>query len=102
MCDGDLNTQLSDVQFGMRMTKDDVKLLNITATFTFPYISRIRGFTASSKIITLNSLSNKSYSIKDKSFTSLSDLFDDVCAYFTHDITGIDGVNFGDGYGYFR
>ena len=44
MCDGNLNTELNEVQFGMKMIKDDVRLKNITATFTFPYISRIKGF----------------------------------------------------------
>ena len=44
MCDGNLNTELNEVQFGMKMIKDDVRLKNITATFTFPYITRIKGF----------------------------------------------------------
>ena len=85
------------------MLKDDIKLLNITASFTFPYISRIRGFNASNNTITLNTLSTKSYNIENKNYTSLTELFDEVCAYFTHNIDNdIDGASFGDGYGYFR
>lgn len=85
------------------MLKDDVRLKNITATFTFPYITRIKGFSASDHTITLNVLSNKSYSIKNKNYTSLTELFDEVCAYFTHNIDNdIDGLDFGDGYAFFR
>ena len=84
MCDGDLNTQLSDVQFGMKMVTDDVDLSDISAVFNFPYITRTRGFSSSSKIITLPYLNNRSYTISHKSYSSLTELFDEVCEYYTH------------------
>ena len=54
MCDGNLNTQLSDVQFGMKMTSERLDLSNITAEFSFPYIERVRGFNLNTMTITLN------------------------------------------------
>ena len=48
-------------------------------------------------------LSNRTYSIKNKNYSSLTELFDEVCAFFKYDIDNdIDGVDFGDGYGFFR
>ena len=80
MCDGNLNTQLSDVQFGMKMKAESLDLSNITAEFSFPYIERVRGFNLNTMTITLNQMSNMDYRIKNKSYKSLIELFDDVCA----------------------
>lgn len=100
MCDGNLNTQLSDVQFGMKMKSESLDLSNITAMFTFPYIERIRGFNLPTETITLNNLSTITLTITNKSYNSLSELFDEVCAYFTYDLEWT--MNLGDGQAYFR
>ena len=80
MCDGNLDTQLSDVQFGMKMKSESLDLSNITAEFSFPYIERVRGFNLNTMTITLNQMSNMDYRIKNKSYKSLIELFDEVCA----------------------
>lgn len=73
---------------------------NITANFSFPAIERIRGFNLPSLTITLNNLSTSLFSIKNKSYNSLSELFDEVCAEFTYDLEWT--MNLGDGEAYFR
>ena len=100
MCDGDLNTQLSDVQFGMKMKSESLDLSNITAKFTFPYIERIRGFNLPTETITLPEMSTITLTITNKSYNNLSELFDEVCAYFTYDLEW--AMNLGDGEAYFR
>ena len=100
MCDGNLNTQLSDVQFGMKMKAESLNLSNITAKFTFPYIERIRGFNLPTETITLPDMSTNTLTITNKSYNSLSELFNEVCAYFTYDLENT--MNLGDGKAYFR
>ncbi len=73
---------------------------NITANFSFPAIDRIRGFNLPSLTITLNNLSTSLFSINNKSYNSLSELFDEVCAEFTYDLEWT--MNLGDGKAYFR
>ena len=73
---------------------------NITANFSFPAIERIRGFNLPSLTITLNTLSTSLFSINNKSYNSLSELFDEVCAEFTYDLEWT--MNLGDGEAYFR
>ena len=62
------------------MTSERLDLSNITAEFSFPYIERVRSFNLNTMTITLNQLSNRDYRIKNKSYNSLSELFDEVCA----------------------
>ena len=62
------------------MSSSSIDLSNITAEFSFPYIERIRGFNLNTMTITLNQLSNMDYRIKNKSYNSLIELFDEVCA----------------------
>ena len=68
------------------MSSSNIDLSNITAEFSFPYIERIRGFNLPSLTITLNSMSNMAYSINNKSYNSLTELFDEVCAEFSYDL----------------
>ena len=82
------------------MNAEHLDLSNITAEFSFPYIERIRGFNLNTMTITLNSMSNMAYSINNKSYNSLSDLFDEVCAEFTYDLEWT--MNLGDGEATFR
>ena len=62
------------------MSSSSIDLSNITAEFSFPYIERIRGFNLNTMTITLNQISNMDYRIKNKSYNSLIELFDEVCA----------------------
>ena len=82
------------------MSSSSIDLSNITAEFSFPYIERIRGFNLNTMTITLNSMSNMAYSINNKSYNSLTDLFDEVCAEFTYDLEWT--MNLGDGEATFR
>ena len=82
------------------MSSSSIDLSNITAEFSFPYIERIRGFNLPSLTITLNSMSNMAYSINNKSYNSLTDLFDEGCAEFTYDLEWT--MNLGDGEATFR
>lgn len=84
------------------MSKKDVDLSNITASFNFPKIQRLRGFNASYLIIEFNSLSSSTYNIENKAFNSLEELFDEVCSYYTYDLNENDYINMGDGEAYFR
>lgn len=45
-------------------------------------------------------MSNMAYSINNKSYNSLTDLFDEVCAEFTYDLEWT--MNLGDGEATFR
>lgn len=47
------------------MSKKDVDLSNITASFSFPKITRLRGFTPSTGTIEFNSLSSSTYKIEN-------------------------------------
>ena len=82
------------------MSSSSIDLSNITAEFSFPYIERIRGFNLNTMTITLNSMSNMAYSINNKSYNSLTELFDEVCAEFTYDLEWT--MNLGDGEATFR
>ena len=82
------------------MSSSNIDLSNITAKFTFPYIERIRGFNLPTETITLNSLSTITLTINNKSYNNLSELFDEVCAYFTYDLEWT--MNLGDGEATFR
>ena len=82
------------------MSSNSIDLSNITAEFSFPYIERIRGFNLPSLTITLNSMSNMAYSINNKSYNSLTELFDEVCAEFSYDLEWT--MNLGDGEATFR
>lgn len=84
----------------MKMTSESLNLSNITAKFTFPYIERIRGFNLPTETITLPDMSTLTLTITNKSYNSLSELFDEVCAYFTYDLENT--MNLGDGKAYFR
>lgn len=70
----------------MKMTSESLNLSNITASFTFPYIERIRGFNLPTETITLPEMSTIRLTITNKSYNTLSELFDEVCAYFTYDL----------------
>lgn len=82
------------------MSSSSIDLSNITAEFSFPYIERIRGFNLNTMTITLNSMSNMAYSINNKSYNSLTELFDEVCAEFSYDLEWT--MNLGDGEATFR
>ena len=82
------------------MSSSSIDLSNITAEFSFPYIERIRGFNLNTMTITLNSMSNMAYSINNKSYNFLTDIFDEVCAEFTYDLEWT--MNLGDGEATFR
>lgn len=84
----------------MKMKAESLDLSNITAKFTFPYIERIRGFNLPTETITLNNLSTITLTITNKSYNNLSEMFDEVCAYFTYDLEWT--MNLGDGEAYFR
>ena len=64
----------------MKMKAESLDLSNITAEFSFPYIERVRGFNLNTMTITLNQLSNRDYRIKNRSYNTLIELFDEVCA----------------------
>ena len=82
------------------MSSSDIDLSNITAQFSFPAIERIRGFNLPTLTITLNTLSTSLFSITNKSYNSLTELFDEVCAEFTYDLDWT--MNLGDGEASFR
>ena len=84
----------------MKMNAERLDLSNITAEFSFPYIERVRGFNLNTMTITLNQMSNMDYRIKNQSYNNLSELFDEVCAYFTYDLEYT--MNLGDGEATFR
>lgn len=82
------------------MSSSDIDLSNITANFTFPYIERIRGFNLNTMTITLPNINTNTIYITEKSYNNLSELFDEVCEYFTYDLEQT--MNLGDGVATFR
>lgn len=63
-------------------------------------MQRIRGFNLNTETITLPDINSQTLTITNKSYNSLSELFDEVCAHFTYDLEFT--MNLGDGKAYFR
>lgn len=80
MCDGDLDTPLTDVQLCMRQTEQKLNFNNINVTFAFPwdvpyaYTSQGQTITVGLTIVPIR---------YNKPFNSLEELFDIICNYFT-------------------
>ena len=91
MCDGDLNTPLTDVQLCMRQTVQKPDLSNINVRVAF---SRAVPESYASEVITLHYL-NVQVTRWDGAYNSLEELFDKICAYYTQSNTGT--LEIGDG-----
>ena len=80
MCDGDLNTPLTDVQLCARQTEQKLKFNNIIVTLAFPWYVPY-AYTSESNTITVGlTIVPIRYT---KPFNSLEELFDIICNYFT-------------------
>ena len=91
MCDGDLNTPLTDVQLCMRQIEQKPDLSNIKVRVAF---SRAVPESYASEVITLHYL-NVQVTKWDGAYNSLEELFDKICAYYTQSNTGT--LEIGDG-----